>query len=1691
LQKLSVATFTLFWLLVLCSFLPAVASPSQSSSSASPDSMTGSSPVPSSVAPHGTGLAFPQSVDTLANISEYPLVSRALMLSGGSTDAVLADLNGDLRDDLIVTVSDAKLVSIFFRQSDGNFLSYPSSNTSMDRQPIGVATADSYGTGDLQVLVLGKRNDDTDTEHLYVFNYSSETEPLVVYHILSLYKTASSFVIGHLDDNSNPDIAFACPKDSPSGDRGVVEIRWGPDYGTFSLFNAAGGSNSIAIGEFNGDGLQDLAVANYYDRNVTLFYQPFTIGKPVDASISVDGAPIALAAGRFDNDDLDDLAVATVNRSALRFYYQALGHLPPTEDLNISLDVMPSSMSAGLVNGDSLVDIVLLSESQNASQVFLQRSSGQRWLPEPDFSFPTGGTPRSCLIGQLDFDATVDIGISSARANWSGSSFAIYSNHDDALSNSNATAWYHDYATATLMDTGDLNGDDVEDLVLLYPAWEAFGCVPSFGNSASAKGLGFAPEFLLVDDFDADGFDDVLVTQQNGTNISIYFGSLSAPGSFPSISQFAAGATISDIAVGDLNNDSSPDLVVATDDGRLDIFFNTQDEVPFDGFYELNPTPLAKIWSVVVGDFNSDGLDDLAYPRSPQSIDILLQRASEPYFTLPADLTLRITFGGDFTALWSGEITGDNRTDIAAMRPSDPDVYFFDQDDFEGAAHPYASLTLPELPGFVSLTDVTDDGHADVIAIFESADLLFLYKQEAGVIPAIPSMVFVAGADPNYAMLGDGTQDHRGDLLVNNAGSHCVSVWEQINFPPILDTGGPYQARQGDPVQFNGSADTGYSEIPYMEYNWSFGDGTYTGWVREARPIHVYMELGNFTVNVTVRDPGGKSDSGSTWVDVSDSYPHTDFYWSPSNPREGQNVTIVDATSSFDEVVLRNWTIDGELVSSGMELTIVRQFQDGDHTVSLEATDSDGSVKNSTKTIHVSAASPDIRLVGPMAALEGDVVQFQVMVDEWHGGPVDEIEKFEWNFSYDGGTFVPTINTGTNNTVEHVFSSSAFPEVYTVAVKVTDVDGDWNMTTADIAISDIGPRADFSLSTTTPEEGVPFRVVDNTYTYDGIVIWEWRLAYPDGHYVEFALNGTEMAEVEFSDLPDGDYAFFLNVTEADGNTSFAKLSFHVMEIAPFVVLETLPAASSYEEFFEITFEASVTSFDPVIGYEWDFIAPGGVFQSDSSTVEGTTAHTYVEVGNYTAKVRVTDSDGSQRVQPVYVNINQKKLQGDFNTDVVWARNPEQTNEITFNASALAMRFPDIIETMWSFGDGSELSMPGPPIGDVTHVYSPTDDYVVHLTVTDDDHDSLVLVATLMLKQPSIALYQLQDGSVVNSGTQLQFLISPGSTPLVSVVYSVNGGTFYPFATLYLIGSAGWDDGSYSIVVRASDEAGNVAVKSVRIVIDDDPPDVSVLAPLTSVYGGDKMNISISVSDANIGSSGAILYVMFPGDDSFSPFGMAAAGSGVFFRVVEVPSRAGELRYYVNVSDLAGNSATTDVLVVAVKLHFIDIAWPYLLATAILAALGTAAYFMREAKIAVDETFLIYNDGRLISHSTRRLKPGMDDQVLGGMLTAIQDFVKDSFKDVTSFTLRKLEFGEKSVLIEKGAHLYLAVILHGKASKKVAAKMQRVVDEIEEVFARYLRDWDGDLDSLRGVNDIVKKLYSKAPILPSSLRRRET
>jgi hypothetical protein len=1541
-------------------------------------------------------VTFPTAINTSSGVGEFSSIARALMLDGGSTYSTLADINRDGRTDLIVAVSDAKMVSIFYRQSDGNFLSHASVNITLDRTPIGVSTIDSFANGVLQIMVLEKRSDDLDAERLLILNFTSTSTPYVEYKNLSVYKTASSFVVGDLDGDAYPDIAFACPGLTPSSTKGIVEVRSGPDFTTSILFNAGKGSNSIALGDFSGDSVVDIAVANYYDKSILVFFQPFSLGSPPDYNLSMSGSPLSLAAGRLNSDGYDDIAAVTENPASLLFFFQSLGNLETTPDVTYSRDLpweSPDSVWSTDMDGDDLTDIAVLSSELNLAFGIYQRPSGDIWPDAFDFMFPTGATPRHILAGDLDSDSSTDLAISTARSDWSGSSLAIYPSRPPAsplFSNSNRTYLSNLTLEASEISSGDIDGDGTGELVLLYPSDDALEIIKTTTGQGYKKFLSFTPSRLIISDTNGDGFDDVLLLGVDSPDLMLGLGSsdLSASLTFVPLS---CGANATSMSFGDFDNDSLTDVVASTVDGRLDIFLNDENlTTRFGSPYEITPAPGSMIPALVVGDFNDDGLDDVAYSLPSLKINISFQKATSPYILPGADTELFHAGAGSFANLWAGDLTGDGKTDIAAMRSSDSSIFFFDQDDFLTSRSPYEEFDLPDTPSFVSVVDATDDGLSDILATFASADLMFLYRQSAGIMPAEPSMVFVTGAMPNWVALGEVGSGHKHALICSDSQSHAVSVWEQVNLPPVADAGGPYSGTEGLPIQLTGSATDAVSQTAGLEYRWAFGDGNATGWSSSPVAEHAYELESSYVATFEVRDPEGKLGSDTASVIVADSLPVADFFWNPAPPVEGVDIVFTENVSTTDELVLINWTIDGLQVSSGLNHSMTRTFQNGTYHVALEVTDIDGSVGNVTKTIVVGRSAPLVKVSGPLSATEDDIVTFNITVDPWHSGLGDSIVSYEWNFSY-SGTFVADRITAWDNTTWS-FRTAIDVSLFEIVVKATDNDGDQG------------------------------------------------------------------------------FGFF-NITIFDRTKVTLELS----------------SPGPYYEYGEVDLRAVVDSSQPAVLFEWMLNGnPSDPFVPAAITLTGNYTTSYNTPNNWYVRVRATVSNGSSAIGSIFVPVEDVVPQGTFDEFVTWSRNPNVTSEITFNGSLLSQRYPDIAATFWEFGDGNITSnFGGPGVAPTVHKYDPVRDYTFILNVTDDEGTTLLLNKTFKLSEPSILLTSPTGDLVMKSGTPIQLLISDDSPPLFWVKYSINRGGMSDFSSQWQIATSGWIDGDYSLVVKAADKDGNIAVRdNITITVDDQPPLVEVLWIVKSVYGGSTVNITVNVTEPHIDASEIIIFVKVPGTESYSQIRMNHYSGSTYYALVEIPKRTGTMLFHLNATDLAGNSADTESFSVTVKLKFIDAAWPYLLALAVLAALGTAGYFVREVKIAVDETFVIYNDGRLIAHSTRHLKPGMDDQVLGGMLAAIQDFVKDSFKDVTSFTLRKLEFGEKSVLIEKGDHLFLAVILHGKASKKVASKMERIVDEIEETFSPKLREWDGDLDALRGVSDIAQKLYSKAPLLLS-------
>ena len=133
---------------------------------------------------------------------------------------------------------------------------------------------------------------------------------------------------------------------------------------------------------------------------------------------------------------------------------------------------------------------------------------------------------------------------------------------------------------------------------------------------------------------------------------------------------------------------------------------------------------------------------------------------------------------------------------------------------------------------------------------------------------------------------------------------------------------------------------------------------------------------------------------------------------------------------------------------------------------------------------------------------------------------------------------------------------------------------------------------------------------------------------------------------------------------------------------------------------------------------------------------------------------------------------------------------------------------------------------------------------------------------------------------------------------------------------------------------------------------------------------------------------------------------------------------------------------------------------------------------------IEDVFLVYKDGRLIHHDTRRLRPEVDDQALGGMFTAIQEFIGQSFpaEDGTKGVIKEIMYEDNKILLEHGKYVYLAVVAGAiKDTKNLHKRMSKLLKAIEEECAVNLIGWDGNLESLAKAKRMVKMMHTDEDI----------
>lgn len=117
---------------------------------------------------------------------------------------------------------------------------------------------------------------------------------------------------------------------------------------------------------------------------------------------------------------------------------------------------------------------------------------------------------------------------------------------------------------------------------------------------------------------------------------------------------------------------------------------------------------------------------------------------------------------------------------------------------------------------------------------------------------------------------------------------------------------------------------------------------------------------------------------------------------------------------------------------------------------------------------------------------------------------------------------------------------------------------------------------------------------------------------------------------------------------------------------------------------------------------------------------------------------------------------------------------------------------------------------------------------------------------------------------------------------------------------------------------------------------------------------------------------------------------------------------------------------------------------------------------------VEQVFLIHREtGLLLQHAEAGAAAVQDVDLVSGMLTAIQDFVHDSFGSKTSDALDLMQVGELTVWIERGSQAVLAVVFRGNAPGDLRRLMQDALDSIHVEQREAFESFAGETTAFAG------------------------
>jgi hypothetical protein len=340
--------------------------------------------------------------------------------------------------------------------------------------------------------------------------------------------------------------------------------------------------HAVGVGDFNSDGRPDAAVTN--SNNELIVFTQDTSGSLNGQTIYAAGSrPEGLAVGDLNHDGRDDIVVTNFSTNTISVFIQNTNSTLANRVI-YATGVGPDAVAVGDLNHDGLDDVAVSNWNSAFISVLLQNEDGTL-NAKIDYSSLQAGYD-DIAIGDVNNDGLNDI----VKMNGQGlnSNLMVYLQNNNGTMNayipyslSNCSS----FCLANGIGIGDVTGDGRVDVVMSYGGNTPTAQIAVFVQSEAGTllpDISYSafdiPEPVEVADVNTDGLADVVVAHGGWNAISVYEqqtnGELGSYSIYPLRQNSASHYKPHAIAIGDINQDTMPDILVANYNYGLDVFYH-------------------------------------------------------------------------------------------------------------------------------------------------------------------------------------------------------------------------------------------------------------------------------------------------------------------------------------------------------------------------------------------------------------------------------------------------------------------------------------------------------------------------------------------------------------------------------------------------------------------------------------------------------------------------------------------------------------------------------------------------------------------------------------------------------------------------------------------------------------------------------------------------------------------------------------------------------------------------------------------------------------------------------------------------------------------------------------------------------------------------------------------------------------